>query len=78
MFISPIYFESSYTGFPKCQSVGVSGKPFPLLLSRNPVNLEKQAFVKLFQFSCSFLVSFKAAVNAMHLSTCSVHEAGGE
>lgn len=49
----------------------------PLSLSRNPVNLEKQAFIKHFQLPCSFLLCFaKAPVNAMHLRTCSVYIAG--
>lgn len=79
MFISSIYVEGSYTGFPKCQPVGVSGNPFTLSLSRNPVSLEKLAFTKLFQFPCSFLLSFaKGAVNAMHLSRCSGYKAGEE
>lgn len=44
----------------------VSGNPFTSSLSRNPVSLEKQAFTKLFQFPCSFPLSFaKAAMNAM-------------
>lgn len=78
MFLSSIYVESCFTCFPKSQPVVVYGNPFTLSL-RNLVSLEKQAFINLFQLPGSFLLSFaKAAVNAMHLCTCSVYKAGEE